>query len=576
MSWWLTQAGRARSERVAIADLQENADWLKHVEWKLSKDLHLSAEFDITVGDANVPLRITYPAFFPDVPPQIYPFGKIRLSPHQYGAGGELCLEIRPDNWEPEITGAMMIESAHRLLSGQLAANGESQEVPDAHRTTIAQDVRGIYFRLIMPGEAQQHLEALPEFSVTELELEKIYYAQRVIARPSRIGSTERPLWSQSLKPLQPIERSGYVVRLPSDQINGVPSSLDDLAAFAKTLEQDNLVAFIVDTSIERPILFVADGSSLLLSLLSGEDAKEAIRYKTIVLPPTAQRQNAEYEALQGKAVALVGCGSVGSKVAASLSRAGAGSFVLVDGDILYPGNIIRNDLDHRSVGLNKPDAVMTRIQEINPFADVSARRVLLGGQESSASTEAALQSIAKCDIIIDVTADATTFNLCAAVARSQRKPMVWGEVFAGGVGGIVARARPDIDPTPLIARRQLVAWCTDQGVPWDGKESEAYELSRDDAPPLIADDAEVSIIASHITRLAIDILVRKETIFPHSAYAVGLRREWIFNAPFETFPINLEGGEGWRQPATDESSAELIAFIGELFPDAFEAKNEN
>jgi molybdopterin/thiamine biosynthesis adenylyltransferase len=576
MSWWLTQAKRARFERITIGDLQENVDWLKHVEWTMSKDFHLSADFKITVGEADVPLRITYPAFFPDVPPQVYPVGEVRLSRHQYGTGGELCLEIRPDNWEPEMTGAMMIESAHRLLTGEQTVHGERSEVPDEHRTTIAQDIRTNSFRLIMSGEAQQILEALPEFSVTELEIEELYQAQMWIARLSRIGGAESPLWTHSLKPLMTFKRYGYVLKLPPDRINSVPSSIDDLAALAKILEKDNLLAFIEDTSVERPILFVAEGSSLLLSLLKGEEAKTAIRYKTIVLPPDSQRQNAEYETLQGKTVALLGCGSVGSKVAASLSRAGVGNFVLVDGDILYPGNIVRNDLDQRFIGLNKPDAVMARIREINPFAIVSVRRVLLGGQESSASTEAALQSIAKCDVIIDATADATIFNLCAAVARGQRKPMVWGEVFAGGVGGIIARARPDLDPPPLLARRQLVAWCADQGVPWDGKESEAYELSRDDAPPLIADDAEVSIIAAHVTRLAIDILVREETIFPHSAYAVGLRREWIFNEPFETFPINLEAVEGWRQPATEESNTELVALMGELFPDSFEEQDEN
>lgn len=576
MSWWLTQAGRARSERINIADLQENADWLKGVEWTMSSDLYLSANLEITAGGTDVPLKITYPSFFPDVPPQIHPIGEVRLSRHQYGTSGELCLEIRPDNWEPKMTGAMMIESANRLLSSEQRGDGEREEVPDAHRTTIAQDVRGKLLRLILSGEDQQRLESLPEFSVTELELEEVYQAEMWIARPSRIGSTEKPLWSNSLKPLKPIKRSGYIVRLPSDLISCVPSSLDGLLEMAKKIEQDNLDTFISDVSIERPILLVTEGSSLLLSLLPGEDKKEALRYKTIVLPSAAQRQNAEYEVLKEKTVALVGCGSVGSKVAASLSRAGVGTFVLVDGDILFPGNIVRNDLDQRYIGLNKPDAVKARIQEINPFADVSVRRVLMGGQESSASTEAALHSIAKCDIIIDATADATIFNLCAAVARSQCKPLVWGEVFAGGVGGIVARSRPDIDPTPLIARQQLVAWCADQGVPWDGKESEAYDLSRDDAPPLVADDAEVTIIAAHITRMAIDILVREETIFPNSAYAIGLRHEWIFSAPFETFPIDLEAGGEWHQPASDESSAELITLIGELFPNVSEVKDES
>lgn len=576
MSWWLTQAGRARSERVAIADLLENSDWLKSVEWAMSNDMNLSVNFEITVDGTDVPLKLTYPAFFPDIPPQIKPVEEVRLSGHQYGTGGELCLEIRPDNWEPEITGAMMIESAYRLLSSEQGVDSEREEVPDAHLTTIAQDVRSKSFRLIVSSEDQQRFEVFPELSVTELELEEVHQAEKWIARPSRIGNIENPLWSQSLKSLNPTKRSGYMVHLPPDLMGTVPSSPDDLADMAKKIQQDGLATFISDVSIVRTILFVTQGTSLLLYLLPGEDKKDAIRFTTITLPPPAKRQSSEYEVLAGKTVALIGCGSVGSKVAASLARAGVGKFVLVDGDILFPGNIVRNDLDLRFIGVNKPDAVKARIQEINPFSEVNVWRVLMGGQESSASTEAALQSIAKCDIIIDATSDATIFNLCAAVARGQCKPLVWGEVFAGGVGGIVARARPDIDPTPLMARRQLVAWCADQGVPWDGKESEAYELSRDDAPPLVADDAEVTIIAAHITRFALDILVREETIFPHSAYAIGLQQEWIFSAPFETFPINFETGEQWSQPTSEESSAELIALMRELFPNASGVQNES
>lgn len=576
MSWWLTQARRARSERVNIADLQENVDWLKCEQWTISNDLHLSANFEITVADVKVPLKIVYPAFFPDVPPQIYPIGVIRLSHHQYGAGGELCLEIRPDNWEPEVTGAMMIESAYRLLSSEQKEDGEREEIPDAHRTTIAQDVRGKSFRLIISREDQQRLLELPELSTTELELEEIFQAQQFIARLSRIGSAENPLWSRNLKPLKPMKGSGYIVRLPVDRMSSVPSSRDGLVELAKSVGLNELAVFISNTSITGAILFVAEGTYILLRLLSDENIIDVLKYKTIELPPIAHRQGSEYESLSAKKVALVGCGSVGSKVAASLARAGVDDFVLVDGDILYPGNIVRNELDQRFIGVNKPDAVMARIQEINPFSNVSIRRVLMGGQESSASTEAALYDLAKCDVIIDATADATIFNLCAAVARSQSKPLIWGEVFAGGVGGIVARARPDIDPHPLLARKQLAAWCANQGVPWDGKESEAYDLSRDDAPPLIADDAEVTIIAAHITRLVVDILVREVTIFPCSAYAIGLRKEWIFSAPFDTFPINLEAEGEWQQPASEESEAELIALMGELFPNVSRGTNED
>ncbi|MCT4372027.1 ThiF family adenylyltransferase [Yangia mangrovi] len=40
---------------------------------------------------------------------------------------------------------------------------------------------------------------------------------------------------------------------------------------------------------------------------------------------------------LADKSVGIVGCGSVGSKVAASLCRTGVGKFLLIDEDIFFP-----------------------------------------------------------------------------------------------------------------------------------------------------------------------------------------------------------------------------------------------
>ena len=35
---------------------------------------------------------------------------------------------------------------------------------------------------------------------------------------------------------------------------------------------------------------------------------------------------------------------------------------MLVDGDVVLPGNLVRNELDWRAVGLNKPDALAARL----------------------------------------------------------------------------------------------------------------------------------------------------------------------------------------------------------------------
>ena len=63
-----------------------------------------------------------YPSYYPDTPPSVYVRDGQQISSHQYGPDGELCLEWRADNWDPRVTGAMMIESAYRLITGESSA----------------------------------------------------------------------------------------------------------------------------------------------------------------------------------------------------------------------------------------------------------------------------------------------------------------------------------------------------------------------------------------------------------------------------------------------------------------------
>lgn len=57
-----------------------------------------------------------YPSVFPDSSPMVFTEDQLQISLHQYGPSGELCLEHRPDNWHPSVTGADMVASCRRLL----------------------------------------------------------------------------------------------------------------------------------------------------------------------------------------------------------------------------------------------------------------------------------------------------------------------------------------------------------------------------------------------------------------------------------------------------------------------------
>ena len=150
----------------------------------------------------------------------------------------------------------------------------------------------------------------------------------------------------------------------------------------------------------------------------------------------------------------------MGSKVAAMLVRAGVRQFTLVDDDVLFAANLVRNELSAVAVGAHKVDALRARLIEIAGTIDITVRRVALGGQESADSTDSVMSALRTCDVIIDATADAHCFNFCAAVAKESLKPLIWGEVFAGGIGGLVARVRSGHEPEPQTARNQINAWC--------------------------------------------------------------------------------------------------------------------
>jgi hypothetical protein len=225
----------------------------------------------------------------------------------------------------------------------------------------------------------------------------------------------------------------------------------------------------------------------------------------------------------------------------------------LVDDDILTPGNLVRHDLDVGSLGAHKAVALAARLKATTAGVTVTARQAALGGQEASGSTASVLNELATCDLLIDATADPQAFNFVASVATNRLRPMVWAEVYAGGVGGFVARLRPGLEPPPHSARRQYFAWCRAQGVPWHGLDQD-YAAQGIAAETLIADDSDVAVIAAHATRMAVDVLVHPDnTAFPHPAYAIGLAKQWIFSEPFDTRPIDLAPDGEWTPQISPE-----------------------
>ncbi|MGO1425185.1 MAG: ThiF family adenylyltransferase [Halomonas sp.] len=566
MIWWAEQSGRAQAERAAVSELAEQNPLLMNVQWRLGADFQIAADFDLKVGERIIPLTLTYPEFFPDTTPSIVPRDGVRLSGHQYGEAGELCLQYRPDNWTPEITGAMMIESAYRLLSVEQETG---EPAMSEHRILPAQQARNAVFRFLYSENVWAGLLKVDEGNVVDAEIQEHYFSGVFAAQLARIGSADDYVW------LEP-NRRGYgassleskVVRLP--EVASVElRTLNDLTAFLEHYGFESLIDELLQASGSIGVI-IFDGASIRVSMVIGDvGSRKLINYEQVFSEIDGVRLDPEYARLKAVSVAVVGCGSIGSKVAMHLARSGVGRFVLVDGDVLASGNLVRNELDWRAVGMHKAQTLKARLQEVNTDCEVLSRTTVLGGQESGGATSATMGYIANCDLVIDATADPTVFNLCASIARRAKKKMCWAEVFGGGSGGIVVRLRPGIDPTPLAARERIEAWYTEQGVAWpENNASKPYSEVDSIGTPLIADDADVSVIAAHLSRFAIDLLARPEsTIFPFSAYVIGMAERWIFTAPFDVRPIDLGPSNDWDTEVQEGDSETLEKLLADLLP---------
>ncbi|AWZ01970.1 molybdopterin-synthase adenylyltransferase [Rhodobiaceae bacterium] len=551
---------RLSEERTSIDDLRSKADWLENVEWSLDDNSCIRIIFDIRLDHDTFNLQLTYPNTFPSSVPNITPTCKIRLSEHQYG-NGDLCLEIRPDNWRTEFTGADMIQSAFNLLDTERpGVDGTSTTAPSAHDVPEAISIRHEISRFYISPE---HLAVITTEAHRGLTatLWALWTNESFIV--THIKSLEANDWSwvntsvpTALKE-NTLPRKAVVIKTEKKKSAfGKVSKTEDLGNILGNHQE------LTKTSYHC-IVITADNEVLLFHQI--EEVKGLIRYRTIIAPNENQRRSGEeYAEVDKVRIGIVGLGSLGSKIAVSLARVGIGRFDLIDGDILHPGNLERHDADWRDIGAHKVDAAKQRMTLVSPNIEISARRVSIGAQVSATEASNVNGALDNCDLIIDATANPNVFNHLAGITTASRKTLVWGAIYAGGIGGYIARSRPDKDAGPFLIRQALNEFyeTIDESPPTTDREG--YDGRRGDEV-FIATDSEVSVIANHMTNFALDaLLAREPSYYQDAVYFIGLKREWAFEGPFHVQPISVTASNHGKQK-TGKWDPVQAEFLGEL-----------
>lgn len=151
-------------------------------------------------------------------------------------------------------------------------------------------------------------------------------------------------------------------------------------------------------------------------------------------------RSHPDAAILASKAVAIVGIGAVGSVVADLLHRHGVGRLILIDGDVLKPGNTTRHVLGDEYVGLNKAIGVERLLSQRSP------NRTKVEAIDSPLTDlDTAVELLAVADVVVDATADGRATSLLAAAAREDAGQLVSACVLADGYA-----VRVDVIPHPV------------------------------------------------------------------------------------------------------------------------------
>lgn len=546
MMWYLQNVTRFKSEQDGLRELEREAPWLRIAGWRMDSSLRLCMDAEIVLH-RTFTITLRYGLNFPSTAPSVLPQTPERWSEHQYGSG-ELCLEYGPDNWIPELTGADMIRSAHRLLSGE-APRGTDLVLPvtSRHATTLGQDLRNIFARFLTTQTLTSMLASAPPGRTGKARFFTLYREKTYMVVPVEISGLGDEGWRDTEVP----EAVSYF----ASTHEGLAFTLTQEITLPRFETGSELKHYLSEHGFAQPadyeprsweLLLVSTGAGPRLLWIWRDESVHDIP----VVPSNAgKRLDSDHIALSGKTVGLVGCGSAGSKIATMLARAGVRSFVLIDDDLFLPENLVRHELDWASIGEHKAEGLARRLALVAPGVKSIVRCQQLGGQESNGVTDWSLKILRDCDLIIDATANPKVFNLISGVVHEGEKPFVWMEVFAGGIGGLIARSRPNVDPAPQYIRAQVDAWCQQKGVAAP-RPAHSYAVEADNSP-LIATDADVGVIAAHAARFSIDILIgRSPSWFPVSVYLIGLAPAWIFEQPFQTFPIDVGGARTTPEPA--------------------------
>lgn len=203
---------------------------------------------------------------------------------------------------------------------------------------------------------------------------------------------------------------------------------------------------------------------------------------------------------LASKSVLVLGCGALGGDVAVTLANAGVGKLILVDHDIMAPGNVIRHATGLAATGLSKTDALRQLLHQHNPFVDVESLP-----HSATDPRERIDELLQRADIAVSTIADENVELVINEAAVRLGRTVIYGRALRSGLAARVFRVRPQQD-----ACKKCLALYRDgaekgEGLRWiDVPSAQSELLARECGQPVLAGSASDLRFAADLTSRAV------------------------------------------------------------------------
>lgn len=385
-----------------------------------NENLH-SVMFTVTAHHIDYEFEAVFPYAYPNIPPVIKQKTNFPTK-HKY-SNGVMCLKHAHDNWQPTLMLKDQVLNIIELLNSENPlGRGEKMPSEDGEEWGLGRKLRELNNFNFLFINIQQYLE---------LTQNKTNGVAKIYIRPNRYAQEYFFFQSINGKEMYEQHKINKLTEVRYVVTNDEKYSFDYIYK-NKKLIFDN---YQKSHNGYKGYLIINEFNVYLL-MKNNNDVKFVYGLWEETEKDNRLKLSSE---VKEKKIAIIGLGSVGSRVLIDLARTGFQKFVIIDHDLFFPYNVIRHELTALHIGEFKVEALKKKITfEINPSVEIKDFKYEFAGQELTSYTDLIINEIINCDVIVDCSgSDSVLFSLNDLVFEHNLN-YVAGTILPAAVGQVI------------------------------------------------------------------------------------------------------------------------------------------